>query len=332
MRQYPPRSKEETHRLLDVFNTVLRDRQAALRRGLATVRVPQLKGLYERHPDMAYHFKPELFLQTGGCTRFRMPEENFALKASELCVMPMGVPHHEVAESLGGAFENVVVCFYSRTVTVHLARANSLGKPEATDIFFYQPPVFADMVSILNLSVSLAHSPLPDAKVGLQGLMVGLLSLLLNMMAADDEWATLESQRVYQCQWKIRNHLNDPELSVHWLAETLECTSNYLSKIFHDEVGETITNYITRVRLENAVYALRDTAFSVKEISNACGFRDPNYFSRVFRQRFELSPKEYRQKLLQESRAKESRPKLVRGDYEEYHFGYDRENRLITGG
>ncbi len=331
MRQYPPRSKEETYRLLDRFKEAFRNRQAGLRRGTALVRVPELRGLYERHADMAYHFKPELFLQTGGCTLFRTPVESFALQASEICIMPMGVPHHEVAESRPTAFENVVVCFYSKTVTVHLATCVDGSRPEASDIFFFQPPYFQELVSIVNLATSLSHSHLPDSKAGVQGLLIGFFSLLLNMISTENEAASPESQRVYQCQWKIRNHLNDPELSVHWLAESLDCSSNYLSKIFHDEIGEKITNYITRVRLENAVYAMRDTALSVKEISNACGFRDPNYFSRVFRQSFNVSPKEYRQRLLDEAKKQEQRPKLVRGDYEEYHFGYDRDKKLITG-
>lgn len=331
MLHYPERPASQSVKLIETFRETFRARQESLKRGQAPIRVPQPKHLYERQRDMAYHFKPELFVQTGGATLFRCPEEELLVRAPEICIMPMGVPHHETVENLDTPFENVVVCFYSKTVTVHLARADESMTPRATDIFFYQTPYFSDLVSMLNLSAGLFHSTLPDSKLGLQGVMMGVFSLLLNMIATEDGSASVESQRVYRCQWLIRNHLQDPELSVQWLADSLGCSSNYLSKLFHDELGEKVTNYIMRIRLDNALFALRDTTLSVKEIALACGFRDPNYFSRVFRQRYEMTPKDYRQKLVNESGRPESQPKLVRGDHEEYHYGYDEKNRPIQG-
>ncbi len=331
MLHFPERPASQSEKLLAKFRETFRGRQESLKRGLASIRVPQPKHLYERQSEMAYHFKPELFVQTGGATLFRCPEEELLVRAPEICVMPMGVPHHETVENLDTPFENVVVCFYSKTVTVHLARSDEDMKPRATDIFFYQTPYFSNLVSMLNLSASLHHSSLPDSKLGLQGVMMGVFSLLLNMIATEDGAASVESQRVYRCQWLIRNHLQDPELSVQWLADSLGCSGNYLSKLFHDELGEKVTHYIMRIRLDNALLALRDTSLSVKELALACGFRDPNYFSRVFRQRFEMTPKDYRQTLINESGKPEQEPKLVRGSHEEYHYGYDEKNRPIRG-
>lgn len=253
MLHYPERPATQSDKLLDTFRSTFRSRQESLKRGLAPIRVPQPKRLYERQSQMAYHFKPELFVQTGGATLFRCPEEELLVRAPEICVMPMGVPHHETVENLDTPFENVVVCFYSKTVTVHLARADESMTPRATDIFFYQTPYFSDLVSMLNLAANLHHSSLPDSKLGLQGVMLGVFSLLLNMIATENGAANVESQRVYQCQWLIRNHLQDPELSVQWLADSLGCSSNYLSKLFHDELGERVTQYIMRIRLENAL-------------------------------------------------------------------------------
>lgn len=331
MLQFPERPASQSAQLLNTFRETFRSRQEALKRGQAPIRVPQSKRLYERQRDMAYHFKPELFVQTGGATLFRCPEEELLVRAPEICVMPMGVPHHETVENLDTPFENVVVCLYSKTVTVHYARADENMRPRATDIFFYQSPYFPDLVSMLNLSANLYHSTLPSSKTGLQGLMLAVFSLLLNMIESEDGAASVESQRVYRCQWLIRNHLQDPELSLQWLADSLGCSANYLSKLFHDELGEKLTHYIMRIRLDNALLALRDTTLSIKEIALACGFRDPNYFSRAFRQRFERTPKDYRQALVNECGRPEDQPKLVRGEHEEFHFGYDKDNKPIKG-
>jgi len=331
MRQYPPRPAAQNHKLLEHFRSVFQARIAALSRGSAVVKIPSLENLYERRSDMAYHFKPELFIQSGGATDFEFPQSNLRLNSDEICIIPRGVPHGETTVSNNTPFENIVVCFYSSTTTVHLARQDEEGRPYATDILFYRTPLFQNLVSLIDLSVTLYQTNLSHASTGVKGLLIALFSILIDLISADEEASTPESQRVYQCQWEIRNHLNNSDLSVQWLADKLDCTANYLSKVFHKEIGEKITTYIARVRLENALAALNDTTLSVKEISNACGFRDPNYFSRVFKQKYDVPPKDYRRKLIEQSRQKEEQPKVVLGDYEEYHFGYDKDNNLIKG-
>jgi mannose-6-phosphate isomerase-like protein (cupin superfamily) len=82
-----------------------------LEQNKAKLRIPRCKTLFDRRPGMAFHFKPELFLQLGGATEFSFPEESFTLGEGELCVMPRGVPHGEKTCDTTRTFENVVVCF-----------------------------------------------------------------------------------------------------------------------------------------------------------------------------------------------------------------------------
>lgn len=245
--------------------------------------------------------------------------------------MPRGVPHGEVAKAGSHPFENIVICLYNKTVTIHVAHEGPDKQPLASNIFFFKSEYFQDFVHLLNRSTALYHTPLCASKTGVKGILMAFFSLLLNMLESDLEDSNPESQRVHQCQWMIRNQLNNPELSVQWLADNLDCTANYLSKIFHDEVEEKITAYITRKRLSNTIDLLGTTTLSVKEISFACGFRDPNYFSRVFKQNMNSTPQEYRHKLLLENQKPEKRPKVVYADHEENHFGFDQDNHLISG-
>ena len=63
---------------------------------------------------------------------------------------------------------------------------------------------------------------------------------------------------------------------------------------FRQVTGTTPTQYIIRQRLENARELLDNSALSVAQIAEQCGFSDPFYFSRCFRKHFACSPREYR--------------------------------------
>ena len=79
------------------------------------------------------------------------------------------------------------------------------------------------------------------------------------------------------------------------LAAAAGVSVSHLSRLFHRAMGETLEGYIIRKRIELARRLLLDPAGSIAEVANACGFTDPNYFSRAFRKQTGCSPREYRQ-------------------------------------
>ena len=89
------------------------------------------------------------------------------------------------------------------------------------------------------------------------------------------------------------SHLEE-ELSLEQAAEIAGVSSFHLSKLFKEEKGETFINCISDKRLEKARQLLAETEFSIKEITAKVGYNDQNYFSRIFKSKYGLSPKEYR--------------------------------------
>ena len=77
------------------------------------------------------------------------------------------------------------------------------------------------------------------------------------------------------------------------LAERLEVSKEYLIRSFRRQMGATPGDYLNRVRVENAKLLLRNRAYSVQFVSDACGFSNSNYFARVFRARVGMNPSEY---------------------------------------
>jgi signal transduction histidine kinase/AraC-like DNA-binding protein len=82
----------------------------------------------------------------------------------------------------------------------------------------------------------------------------------------------------------------------HHLAKTVGVSENYLSQIFHRELGLSPREYLSRIRIHKAKQLLTNTDESVTSVAGRVGFEDPAYFSRVFHKLVGESPQSYRQK------------------------------------
>ncbi|MCR5218662.1 helix-turn-helix domain-containing protein [Treponema sp.] len=96
---------------------------------------------------------------------------------------------------------------------------------------------------------------------------------------------------------KVCDYVNEnlsKDISLEEAADFAGISSFYLSKLFKEEKGETFINFISDKRLEKARQLLEETELSIKEITAEVGYNDQNYFSRIFKNKYGLSPKEYR--------------------------------------
>src|SRR5262249_7681369 len=104
-------------------------------------------------------------------------------------------------------------------------------------------------------------------------------------------WAHLLRARRF-----IDRHLGDPALSPPKIALELGISVRYLARIF-EVSGQTVGSWILERRLERAYRTLGSRAFSHRSISAtayAAGFNDAAHFSRAFRKRYGLSPRDHR--------------------------------------
>lgn len=84
------------------------------------------------------------------------------------------------------------------------------------------------------------------------------------------------------------------KLSLEEIANTVYLSKAYLSNIFKQETGISITEFINRARIDYSKKLLRETSLSLVDIANECCFGDQSYFSRVFKKYEGMSPKKYR--------------------------------------
>ncbi|WP_434675491.1 GlxA family transcriptional regulator [Pseudomonas sp. D3-10] len=89
---------------------------------------------------------------------------------------------------------------------------------------------------------------------------------------------------------------SEPPLSTLALAESINVTRRQLERLFRLHLNDTPSNFYLRLRLEKARQLLRQTDMSVLEVSIACGFESPSYFTRSYRARFARCPREDRRR------------------------------------
>lgn len=84
------------------------------------------------------------------------------------------------------------------------------------------------------------------------------------------------------------------KLTLEQIAASVHLSPSHISGLFRKETGQTVSAYISFVRIEKSKQLLKTTQLSIAEIAEKCGFEEQSYFSRVFRKQTGLSPKAYR--------------------------------------
>jgi len=85
------------------------------------------------------------------------------------------------------------------------------------------------------------------------------------------------------------------DLSLKTHAEALNVNPSYLSALFKKETGYTLTDYVNRKRIEQAILLLNSTDMQIQNIALYCGIPDVNYFTKTFKKIIGKTPKEYRE-------------------------------------
>lgn len=86
------------------------------------------------------------------------------------------------------------------------------------------------------------------------------------------------------------------DLSLDKLGELVHLHPVYLSRLFKDQAGERLSNYILKVRLNRGAELLADSSLRVNEICQMVGYQKTHYFIQVFKKQFGETPQQYRQR------------------------------------
>ena len=146
---------------------------------------------------------------------------------------------------------------------------------------------------ILNLCHQMESSDTILANSDHEFEIIALIRQILrrNLQSQSDRQA--HGEELEKCRELIRTQATTP-FDLATIVSPIALSYSRLRSLFQKRYGITPGNYRIQVRIENACSRLESTSFSIKEIADQLGYPDPYTFSKQFRQRIGVSPKQWR--------------------------------------
>lgn len=112
------------------------------------------------------------------------------------------------------------------------------------------------------------------------------------------QYSQMDQNRLYTKVVSDAINIIDSEftknVTLEEIAKRVGVSSQYLSKIFKEETNQTFVEYLTNLRINRAKEIIQTSDQSIKQVGIMVGYKDPNYFSRIFRSVVGISPSDFR--------------------------------------
>lgn len=168
--------------------------------------------------------------------------------------------------------------FLEGSTRAALSEANRLtGDTQQLVLSLRKPPVFGVahrlwyMAKALEVAATLFYAP-----------------------AKDDEFFCLRQksqnyERVQKVIAILKAHLSEP-ISLEEIGKQVGCSHYYLSRLFTQEMGKTIFQYLRDLRMDRAAELLRERRLNVTQVAMEVGYSSPSHFSTAFHEAFGCCP------------------------------------------
>lgn len=221
-----------------------------------------------------FHKSWELIYCTSGGGEIICDDKTLGYSTNEIAMIPPLLPHSNVSAT---GFTNIHI--------------------NLTDAAFSQTEahiISADPNGFLRNAFSAAFYYYSSASEEAQ-LLLPIYGQLIAAYMSGSQPERQRSDIVQKIEHHILENYPDCGYDVNLYLSSLPFSSEYLKKLFKKETGLTPHQYLTEKRLEIAANTL--TSFygkwNISETAHHCGFSEPLYFSRLFKRKFGLSPRDY---------------------------------------
>lgn len=123
---------------------------------------------------------------------------------------------------------------------------------------------------------------------------VVLSGILDNIIVSDSSGQLDISQAVAEIKKVIRNEYME-DIGLEDIAEKVCLSPSYVSFIFKKETGKNLIRYLTDYRMEKAKELLSLSNMKIVDIGKACGYQNPSYFNKLFKNYHGITPKQFRE-------------------------------------
>lgn len=104
------------------------------------------------------------------------------------------------------------------------------------------------------------------------------------------------SASLTQAMEYMKQNFSDSSLTIEQIAGEVYLSASRLSVLFKQETGQTVNDYLTDLRISQAIHLLENSRFKIYEIAEKVGYKSSQYFSQIFSQRTGHKPIHFRQR------------------------------------
>ena len=221
-----------------------------------------------------------LSIRLSGVGEFKTASGNFSVRCGDLLYLPRNVEYQQSADD-------------ETIIAIHFI---NYGTPLGNDA---EVITLNDAKRIVDI-VKEMYDVWKGLNVGYQYKCASLFYELLYQLRLCERRTVLETVndegKIKKALDIIHSNYRKEQIEISALAESCALSEAYFRKLFKKIHGVSPVQYIIDLKLDFASHLLQSGLYSVGETASRSGFADPKYFSRIFKSRFALSPKEYQQK------------------------------------
>lgn len=194
-----------------------------------------------------------------------------------------GIPYVPYAIESGEDFEYIYISFLG-------SRANEIMeflKNKNKNIIFHDMDALIPMWQeglLVNQEIFALRS---------ESVLLYSLSFLGDTLYCQEDNQRTNSEPARIIKKYLDDHFAEPDLSLNKVGAACSYNPKYVSTVFKNEYKIGFSEYLNTVRIQHAYVLIEQGFTSIKNIAAHCGFQDPMYFSKVFRTKIGISPREY---------------------------------------
>ena len=132
-----------------------------------------------------------------------------------------------------------------------------------------------------------------DEKLTAETTLEGMEQLAITLSSCFNPENT-GNRLISSIQMYISKNYHDPDLSLKKISEVFSISESYFSYLFKAETGRNFSEYLEEIRMQQAMYLLKETDTALSELYKHLGYSNPNSFRRAFKKVFGASPKAFR--------------------------------------
>ncbi|MDD9266078.1 AraC family transcriptional regulator [Paenibacillus sp. GCM10023248] len=116
----------------------------------------------------------------------------------------------------------------------------------------------------------------------------------------DDKRSMKQDDLIRKINDMIEQHCGNPNLCLNWIADELDMSPIYLSRVYKQNTMNAVVDVINTMRMERAKDLLKHSDLPIADIAERIGYTNSSYFYRMFKKNFGVTPTDYRKSELLE--------------------------------